>query len=75
MLSPGDGCSILADDIVSEVRFEIPRSLPTSFDTRLGQPADDTSDQMAHHVLPFHGRPTPRVAAAQVLVPIAINTK
>lgn len=27
--------------------------LPTSFDTRPGWPADDTSDQMAHHVLPF----------------------
>ena len=29
-------------------------------------------DQMAHHALPFCGRPTPRVEAAQVLVPIAI---
>ena len=58
-----------------DVRFELPRSLPSSFDARLGQPADDTSDQMAHHVLPFYDRPTPRVEATQVLVPIAINTK
>ncbi len=58
-----------------DVRFELLHSLPTLFDTRLGQPADDTSDQMAHHVLPFYDRPTPRVEATQVLVPIAINTK
>jgi hypothetical protein len=52
MLSTGGGCTILADDIVSQVRFELPRSLPTSFDTRVGQPADDTPDRMAHHVRP-----------------------
>jgi hypothetical protein len=49
------GRSILA---TLDVRFELPGSLPTSFDTRHGRPADDTSDQMAHRCLPWSSHPS-----------------
>ncbi|MGE9007081.1 hypothetical protein ACO2JO_00750 [Leptospira interrogans] len=38
---------------------------PASFDAHPGRPVGDISDQMAHRVLHFRGRPTPRLEAAQ----------
>jgi len=46
--------------------------LSAALDTRPGQLADGTSDQMPHHLLPLVV--PPRAEAAQDLVPIAIKT-
>jgi hypothetical protein len=43
-----------------------------SSDTRFGQPADDSSDQTAHHLAVTMVVPP---LALRLLVPIAINTK